>query len=118
MHGEPLVPKRWGDAILLKSFILASARDDAGEMVAMKTRTTRRVIPAERGLRVEFDVDPGSIPTHYSYRVQWDARAGSGSRTQPSGRIDVGTWEVEAPAQTGETRARAVVRAIPVLKGG
>ena len=79
----------------------------------MKTRRLpRRTIPAENGERVEFRQDPGSIPTRYSYRVQWDARVGVGSRTQPSGEIDVGTWTIEAPEQTGHTRA--VQRAKPI----
>ncbi len=113
-----LAPKRLGDTILGKSFLLASARDAAGNLVTMKTRTTRQKIYAERGTRVEFAADAGCLSTRYSYRVRWDTRAGSGSRTQPSGEIAVGTWEVEAPAQTGSTRARATARAIPDMRAG
>ncbi len=111
-----LLPKRWGDAILLKSFMLASAKDAAGAFVEMKTRTTRQVIPAERGERVEFDADAGSIPTRYTYRVSWDARIGTGSRTKPSGKIEVGTWQQETPPQTGPTQAVVRMRPIPRLE--
>ena len=108
-----LRPKKLGDTIMAKSFILRSCTDAAGEPVTMKIRITRQTIPAERGERVEFRRHGGSIPTHYRYRVQWDARPGSGSRTQPSGEIETGTWWIEAPEQTGHTRAVARPRPIP-----
>ncbi|MHC4578355.1 MAG: hypothetical protein ACYTFD_10550 [Planctomycetota bacterium] len=113
-----LVPKKRGDTILGKSFILRSAKDAAGKTVTMKTRTTRQVIPAEHGERVEFHLDRGSIPTHYTYRVQWDARPGRGSRTRPSGEMEVGTWRMELPKQTGPTVALVRPRPIPRLKPG
>ena len=110
-----LVPKKVGDTIVGKSFILRSATDAAGEFVTMRKRTTREAIPAERGERVEFQPAPGSLPTRYTYRVQWDARPGIGSRTQPSGEIEVGTWIIEIPEQTGPTRAVVRPRPIPRL---
>ncbi len=105
-----------GDTILGKSFILRSATDAAGEFVTMETRTTRQEIPAERGERVAFDPDPGAVPTSYRYRVAWDARPGVGPRTQPAGAIEVGTWFMEPPEQTGPTRERPRPRPIPQLE--
>ena len=81
----------------------------------MKTRTTRQVIPAERGKRVRFRLDRGSVPTQYTYGVQWDARA---SRTKPAGEIEVGTWKLVALKQTGHTVALPRSRPIPPLKMG
>jgi hypothetical protein len=101
-----------GDTILSKSFVLRSCLDEKGEPVVMKKRTTKEIIAAEHGKRVRFEVDPGSIPTRYSYRVQWDARD---VRTQPSGTIEVGTYEQVLPEQTGHTRAEVRPEAIPVL---
>jgi hypothetical protein len=103
-----------GDTILSKSFILRSCLDEKGEPVVMKKRTTKDVIPAEGGQRVRFVVDPGSIPTRYSYRVQWDSRD---VRTKPSGTITVGTFEHVLPEQTGHTRAEVRPEAIPVVRG-
>ena len=103
-----------GDTILSKSFILRSALDENGEHVVMRKRTTKDVIPAEKGKRVRFVVDPGSIPTRYSYRVRWDSR--DGGRTKPSGTIDVGTFEHLLPEQTGHTRAEVRPEAIPVVR--
>lgn len=112
-----LVAKRRGDTIVSKSYVLRGATDENGKPVTMKTRTIpRRVIPAEWGKRVTFVVDPGSIPTRYSYGVKWDTRPGIGSRTKPSGAIEVGTWQVEAPKQEGHTRAVARPRPIPPLE--
>ena len=102
-----------GDTILSKSFILRSCLDEKGEPVVMKKRTTKEVIPAEHGKRVRFVVDPGSIPTRYSYRVQWDARD---VRTKPSGTIEVGTFEHVLPEQSGHTRAEARPEEIPVVR--
>jgi len=104
-----------GDTIVSKSFILRSARDAAGDFVTMRT-SKGKVIPDERGKRVNFRRDAGSIPTHYTYRVQWDARPGVGSRTRPSGVMEVGTWHMEAPKQTGKTVAIARPRPIPRIK--
>ncbi len=112
-----LLPKKRGDTIVGKSFILRSAKDAAGKYVTMKTRTLpRRAIPAERGERVEFESDAGSPQTRYTYRVRWNACLGSGPRTRPSGTIDVGTYTIEAPAQTGPTVAAARPRPIPRIK--
>ena len=112
-----LVAKRRGDPIVSKSFVLRVATDENGKPVTMKTRTIpRQVIPAERGRRATFAVDPGSIPMRYSYGVKWDTRPGIGSRTKPSGTIEVGTWHAEAPKQKGYTRAAAKPRPIPPLK--
>jgi len=111
-----LEARKLGDPILGKSFILRAATDAAGELVTMRTRTTRRVIPAEHGERVEFHVDRGSIPSTYAYRVQWDARAGSGSRTQPSGDIETGTWKIEYPQRPGPTQAAIRPRPIPRIE--
>lgn len=111
-----LRPKKRGDTILAKSFILRSAKDAAGRLVTMKTRTTRQVIPAEHGKRAEFQLDVGSIPTHYTYKVRWDVRPGRGSRTRPSGALSVGTWMMEPPKQTGPTVALVRPRPIPTLK--
>ena len=83
----------------------------------MKTRTIpRQAIPSERGERVEFQMDGGSVPTRYTYRLQWNACPGSGPRTRPSGKIDVGSWTIEAPEQTGPTVASARPRPIPRIK--
>ena len=112
-----LVARRRGDVIASKSFVLRGALDEDGKPVTMKTRTTpRQVIPAERGKRVTFHVDPGSIPTRYSYGVKWDTRPGVGSRTQPSGEMDVGTWWVVAKKQKGYTVATSSPRPIPRLR--
>ena len=112
-----LLPKKRGDTIVGKSFILRSAKDATGKYVTMKTRTLpRRTIPAERGERVEFESDAGSPQTRYTYRVRWNACPGSGPRTRPSGTIDVGTYTIEAPAQTGPTVAAARPRPIPRIK--
>lgn len=113
-----LRPKRPGDPILLKSFILRSANDAEGKAVTMRKRRNREVIPAEGGEHVEFEVDERSIPTRYSYRVRWDARPGSGPRTQPAGEIEAGTWEVVLPEQTGPTRAVERPRPIPKADAG
>ena len=112
-----LVARKRGDTIVSKSFVLRGAVDGDGKPVIMKTRTTpRQVIPAERGKRVTFDVDPGSIPTRYSYGVKWDTRPGVGSRTQPSGEMGVGTWWVVAPKQKGHTGTVSTPRPIPRLR--
>ncbi|MGQ0613847.1 MAG: hypothetical protein ACT4PV_08940 [Planctomycetaceae bacterium] len=108
--------RKQGDTILGKSFILRAATDAAGEFVTMETRTTRQEIPAERGERVEFDPDADPIPTDYRYRVQWNARPGIGPRTQPSGTIEIGTWSIQAPKQTGPTREAVRPRPIPRLE--
>jgi len=105
-----------GDTIVRKSFILRDAKDATGESVTMRTRKGW-VIPAERGARVAFKRDAGSIPSHYEYRVQWDARPGQGPRTQPSGEMETGTWYVEPPPQTGHTVAVARPQPIPDLHG-
>ena len=105
-----------GDSIMGKSFILRSCSDADGKFVTMKTRKGR-VIPAEKGKRVTFQGRAGSLPTHYEYRVRWDARA---SRTKPSGTMDVGTWQIEVPqlrgTGKGKTSEVARPRAIPLLK--
>jgi hypothetical protein len=44
-----LAPRRIGDPIMTKSFILRGATDAEGEPVTMRKRTTRETIPAERG---------------------------------------------------------------------
>ena len=112
-----LESKKRGDTIVSKSFVLRGATDENGKHVAMKTRTRpRQVIHAERGKRVAFITDPGSIPTKYTYGVRWDTRPGFGSRTQPSGAIDVGTWWSVLPKQEGHTKASATPRPIPRLK--
>jgi hypothetical protein len=82
----------------------------------MRKRTTLEAIPAERGERVAFAADPGALPTRYGYRVRWDARPGVGPRTQPAGAVEVGTWQVEQPKETGPTQAAATPRPIPPLK--
>jgi hypothetical protein len=110
------VPKRLGDTILQRSFVLRSATDAKGEEVTMRKRRNREVIPAEGGEHVDFRQDPGSIPTRYSYHVRWDARPGVGPRTQPAGEIEVGTFEVEIPEQTGHTQA--IVRPSPIPRLG
>jgi hypothetical protein len=110
-----LQPRREGDRIVGRSFILRSAADATGRSVTMRTRTTRQPITAENGERVEFRPDAASLPTRYTYRVRWDVR---GSRTQPSGGIDAGTWWIEVPEETGPTEARARPRPIPLLKTG
>ena len=112
-----LVARKRGDTILGKSFILASARDAAGKDFTMRTRKGQ-VIPAERGKRVVFHLDRGTIPTQYTYGVRWDARPGSGSRARPSGEIDVGTWKAVLPRQTGPTVALVRPRPIPRLRTG
>ena len=111
-----LRPIKLGDTILGKTFILRSCRDAEGKRVTMKTRTTRRTIPAERGKRVEFQAAPASIPTRYTYRVKWNACPGHGSRTRPSGEMDVGTWRIETPKQVGRTVATMPARPIPRLR--
>ena len=112
-----LVRKKRGDTIVGKSFILNAAKDAAGKYVTMKTRTLpRQAISAERGKRVEFHRDPGALRTRYTYRVQWNACPGSGPRTRPSGTIDVGTYTIEGPAQTGPTVEAARPRPIPRIK--
>ncbi len=112
-----LLPRKRGDAIVGKSFILRSAKDAAGKYVTMRTRTLpRRPILAERGERVEYQMDGGSIPTRYTYRVHWNACPGSGPRTRPSGKIDVGTWMIEAPKQSGPTVEASRPRPIPRIK--
>jgi hypothetical protein len=108
-----LAPKRLGDPVVGKSFVLKWAKDAAGELVTMRKRTTREAIPAERGERAEFHVDPGALPTRYSYRVRWDARPGVGPRTEPAGEIETGTWQVVLPEQAGPTRAEARPQPIP-----
>jgi len=112
-----LLPRKRGDTILAKSFVLRSARDAAGEYFTMRTRKGQ-TIPAERGTRVVFHLDRGTIPTRYTYGVRWDARPGRGSRSRPSGEIDVGTWNAELPRQTGPTVALIRPRPIPRLKTG
>lgn len=108
-----LAPKRLGDPIMAKSFVLRGATDAKGEQVTMRKRTTRETIPAERGERVEFRAAEGALPTRYAYRVRWDARPGVGPRTKPAGAIEQGTWQVVLPDQTGPTRAEASPRPIP-----
>jgi hypothetical protein len=110
-----LVARKRGDTILGKSFILRSARDAAGKYFTMRTRKGQ-TIPAERGKRVEFRLHRGTIPTQYTYGVRWDARPGRGSRSQASGAIDVGTWRMSGPKQTGPTVAPIRARPIPRLK--
>ena len=109
-----LEPIKRGDTIVSKSYILRWAKNATGELVTMKTRERpRQVIPAEHGKRVKFHAAAGALQTTYSYRVQWDTR---GSRTKASGEIETGTWTIEAPKQTGPTRAEARARPIPALK--
>jgi hypothetical protein len=108
-----LVPKKAGDTIVGKSFVLKWARDAEGELVMMRKRTTFEAIPAERGERAEFRPQDGALPTRYGYRVRWDARPGVGPRTKPAGEIDVGTWHVVLPEQTGPTRAATRPAPIP-----
>jgi hypothetical protein len=110
-----LEARKRGDTILGKTFILRGAKDGAGEHFTMRTRKGR-VIPAEKGKRVVFQVDPGSIPTRYAYRVKWDARPGHGRRARPSGEIEQGTWRVVLPEQKGPTKAVARSRPIPRLE--
>lgn len=112
-----LVARKRGDTILGKTFILRSARDAAGEYFTMRTRKGQ-TIPAERGKRVVFHLDRGTIPTQYTYGVRWDARPGKGSRARPSGEIDVGTWKAMLPRQTGPTVALIRPRPIPRLNTG
>ena len=115
-----LASKKRGDTILSKSFILGSAKDEKGKLVTMRKRTTRDVIPQERGLKVVFTVQRDSLPTTYTYRVQWDVR----KRTRPSGRIEVGTWKIELPKpresgkgkEKGRTHAQSLSQPIPRLK--
>jgi len=113
-----LEPFKRGDAILSRSFILRSAVDADGEPVEMRKRTTREVIPAERGEHVTFRRDASCIPTRYEYGVRWDARPGHGSRTQPSGSVDAGRWWRVLPEQTGHTRVEESPRPIPELERG
>ena len=90
-----VVPRKRGDTIVGKGFILRSCLDENGERVVMKTRTLpRQVIPAEYGKRVTFEPRKGALATTYQYRVNWDTRK---SRTKPVGSIGVGTWRVELP---------------------
>jgi hypothetical protein len=110
-----LVAKKRGDTILSKSFVLKWAKDADGTVVPMRTRKGQ-LIPAERGERVEFKHNPGSIPTHYAYSVQWDTRPGHGSRSRPSGSIEVGTWRIQPPKQTGTTVAVSRPKPIPRIK--
>jgi hypothetical protein len=112
-----LMPRKRGDTILAKPFILRSAKDAAGKLFTMRIRKGQ-TIPAGHGKRVEFHLDRGTVPSQYTYGVHWDARSGSGSRARPSGEIDVGTWKVEAPKQTGPTVALIRPRPIPRLKTG
>jgi len=112
-----LVARKRGDTILGKSFILRSAKDAAGKYFTMRTRKGQ-TIPAERGRRVEFQLHRGTIPTQYTYGLHWDARPGRGSRSRPSGDIEVGTWKAVAPKQTGPTVAPIRPRPIPRLKTG
>lgn len=109
-----LATRKQGDTIIGKTFILRWAKDGDGKLFTMRTRKGR-VIPAEKGERVVFRADTGAIPTRYSYRVQWDARPGRGSRTQPSGVMERGTWLVVLPEQKGPTVAAARPRPIPRL---
>jgi hypothetical protein len=109
-----LAPKRLGDTIMGKSFVLKWAKDAEGEIVTMRKRRNREEIPAERGERVEFRAQDGALPTRYSYRVRWDARPGVGPRTKPAGEIEVGTWQVVLPEETGPTRAAAREAPIPL----
>jgi hypothetical protein len=107
-----LTAKKRGDSILGKSFILRSCTDARGRFVTMKKRTTKEVIPAEKGKRVDFRGHAESIPTRYSYRVQWDVR----KRTQPSGKIETGTWQFVPRPQSGRTKEPVRPRPIPSLK--
>jgi len=111
-----LVPKKRGDAIVGKSFILRSATNAAGKSVTMRKVTTGEIIPAEHGKRVVFHVDPGSIPTRYVYRPHWDACPGPGGKTELTGGIDAGTYKIEEPHQSGHTVAIVRPRPIPRLK--
>ncbi|MCK6459221.1 MAG: hypothetical protein L6Q95_04920 [Planctomycetes bacterium] len=109
-----LAPKRAGDTITGKSFVLKWAKDAKGELVTMRKRTTLEEIPAERGERAEFRTAEGALPTRYAYRVRWDARPGIGPRTKPAGEIEVGTWHVVLPEEKGPTRAVARPAPIPL----
>jgi len=108
-----LTPKKPGDTIVGKSFVLKWAKDAKGGLVTMRKRTTLEEVPAERGERAEFRPAEGALPTRYSYRVRWDARPGRGPRTKPAGEIEVGTWHVVVPEDTGPTRAAARPAPIP-----
>ena len=104
-----------GDMILGKSFILRGATNAVGKFVTMRTRKGQ-VIPAEHGERVTFNRHAGSVPTRYAYAVTWDACPGTGSRTRPKGAIEQGTWQMEAPKQSGTTAAVVRPQPIPGLR--
>jgi len=100
-----------GDTILGKSFILRSARDANSDFVTMRTRKGH-VIPSEYGKRVAFEQDHDSVPVDYGYRVRWNSE----SRARPSGAIEIGTWQMQSPRQTGPTVAVVRPRPIPALR--
>ena len=111
-----LTPRKRGDTILSKGFILRSCVDEHGSNVTMKTRTMpRQVIPAEHGERVVFERHARTLVTTYAYGVRWDTRR---SRTKPVGSVDVGTWRIEPEksADAGKTRAAVRARPIPLLR--
>ena len=110
-----LASKRKGDPIMSKSFILRGATDAGGEPVEMRKRTTGEVIPAERGEKVDFTPDGDALTTRYEYQVGWDCRTGVGSRAEPSGKIEQGTWWIDLPPAKGRTRESVRPRPIPEL---
>jgi len=111
-----LEPEKLGDPVMGKSFILRGAVDADGKPVTMRKRTTGEVIPAERGEKVAFRKEQGALTSRYAYEVSWDTRSGKGSRAEPSGEIERGTWQVDPPKSDDRTKEKARPRPIPELK--
>jgi len=107
-----------GDPIMTKTFILRGATNESGEPVPMRKRTTGEIIPAEGGEKVKFEVEDQALATRYEYAVSWDTRTGVGSRAEPSGNIERGTWKIELPKTKDTTKETPKVEAIPELKRG